>query len=125
MLNTKVWERACGLARTVVEGVRVDDTDGSIVVSVRPNAKARGRCGRCRSDGRLAMTTAMGGVGGGRWMRARRRCSSKPTHHESGVARMGRPWWRCRGLVTVSATRRDFDDDGGVVGGAHLEVRDL
>ncbi len=47
MLNTKVWERACGLARTVVEGVRVDDTDGSIVVSVRPNAKARSRCGRC------------------------------------------------------------------------------
>lgn len=60
MLNTKVWERACGLARTVVEGVRVDDTDGSIVVSVRPNAKARGRCGHCnrraprydRGDGR-------------------------------------------------------------------------
>ncbi len=47
MLNTKVWEKACGLVRTVVEGVRVDDTDGSIVVSVRPNAKARGRCGRC------------------------------------------------------------------------------
>lgn len=37
MLNTKVWEKACGLARTVVEGVRVDDTDGSIVVSVRPS----------------------------------------------------------------------------------------
>jgi transposase len=47
VLNTKVWEKACGLARTVVEGVRVDDADGSIVVSVRPNAKARGRCGRC------------------------------------------------------------------------------
>jgi len=47
VLNTKVWERACGLARTVVEGVRVDDSDGSIVVSARPNAKARGRCGRC------------------------------------------------------------------------------
>ena len=31
MLNTKVWERACGLARTVVEGVGVDDADGSIV----------------------------------------------------------------------------------------------
>jgi len=48
VLNTKVWEKACGLARTVVGGVRVDDTDGSIVVSVRPDAKARGRCGRCR-----------------------------------------------------------------------------
>ena len=53
MLNNKVWERACGLARTVVEGVRVDDADGSIVVSVRPTARARGRCGRCgrRSPG--------------------------------------------------------------------------
>ena len=48
MLNTKVWEKACGLTRTVIEGVAVDDADGAIVVSVRPNAKARGRCGRCQ-----------------------------------------------------------------------------
>jgi transposase len=36
-----------------VEGVRVDDTDESLIVSVRPDAKARGRCGRChrRSPG--------------------------------------------------------------------------
>jgi len=49
----KVWARACGLARTVVEGVRVDEIEGSIVVSVRPAARARGRCGRCdrRSPG--------------------------------------------------------------------------
>jgi CBS domain-containing protein len=60
VLNTKVWDKACSLARTVVEGVGVDDTDGSIVVSMRPDAKARGRCGRChrrsprydRGDGR-------------------------------------------------------------------------
>ena len=53
MLNTKVWQKACGLTRTVVEGVAVDDVDESIVVSVRPNAKARHRCGRCgrRSPG--------------------------------------------------------------------------
>jgi transposase len=48
VLNTKVWQKACGLTRTVVEGVRVDGADESIVVSVRPNAKARSRCGRCR-----------------------------------------------------------------------------
>jgi transposase len=48
VLNTKVWEKACGLTRTVIEGVAVDDVDESIVVSVRPNAKARGRCGRCQ-----------------------------------------------------------------------------
>jgi len=51
--NNRVWQRACGLVRTVVEGVRYDDTADAIVVSVRPNAKARGRCGRCgrRSPG--------------------------------------------------------------------------
>ena len=53
MQINKVWARACGLARTVVEGVRVDEIEGSIVVSVRPAARARGRCGRCdrRSPG--------------------------------------------------------------------------
>ena len=53
MQNNKGWERAFGLTRTVVEGVRVDDTNDSLIVSVRPNAKARGRCGRCnrRSPG--------------------------------------------------------------------------
>jgi transposase len=51
--NNRVWQRACGLVRTVVEGARYDDTADAIVVSVRPNAKARGRCGRCsrRSPG--------------------------------------------------------------------------
>lgn len=47
MRNTRVWERACGLERTVVEGVDFDDAAQAVVVSVRPNAKARGRCGRC------------------------------------------------------------------------------
>ncbi|MCH7845844.1 MAG: ISL3 family transposase [Acidobacteria bacterium] len=53
MQNNSVWERACGLTRTVVEGVRFDDMADAIVVSVRPDARARGRCGRCgrRSPG--------------------------------------------------------------------------
>ena len=53
MQNNRVWERACGLIRTVVEGVRFDDTATAIVVSVRPDARARSRCGRCgrRSPG--------------------------------------------------------------------------
>jgi transposase len=48
-----VWLKACGLARTVVEGVDFDDRAEAVVVSVRPNARARGRCGRCgrRSPG--------------------------------------------------------------------------
>lgn len=60
-MRTKiVWERACGLTRTVVESVDVDEAVGAIIVSARPNAKARNRCGRCgrrsprfdRGDGR-------------------------------------------------------------------------
>jgi transposase len=51
--NTSVWERACGLSRTVVEDVDFDDAAGVVVVSVRPKARARSRCGRCgrRSPG--------------------------------------------------------------------------
>ena len=47
MRNKSVWERACGLTRTVVEGVAFDEVKGAIVVSVRPVARARSRCGRC------------------------------------------------------------------------------
>ena len=47
MRNTRVWERACGLTRTVVETVVFDEIADAIVVVVRPKANARGRCGRC------------------------------------------------------------------------------
>lgn len=47
MRKTSVWERACGLTRTIVENVDFDDDAEAIVVSVRPEARARGRCGRC------------------------------------------------------------------------------
>ena len=47
MQTNRVWERACGLTRAVVEGVGFDEITNAIVVSVRPNARARGRCGRC------------------------------------------------------------------------------
>jgi transposase len=45
--NRSVWERACGLTRTVVEGVDFDEAAHAVVVSVRPVARARSRCGRC------------------------------------------------------------------------------
>jgi transposase len=45
--NKSVWERACGLSRTIVEGVDFDEHASSVVVSVRPAARARDRCGRC------------------------------------------------------------------------------
>jgi transposase len=46
--NKSVWERACGLRHAVVEGVEFADGAGAIIVAVRTDAKARGRCGRCR-----------------------------------------------------------------------------
>ena len=39
MRNKSVWERACGLTRTVVEGVDFDEGADAIVVSVRPVAR--------------------------------------------------------------------------------------
>jgi transposase len=42
-----VWRRACGLTRAVVEAVDFDDDVEAVIVSVRPAARARGRCGRC------------------------------------------------------------------------------
>lgn len=53
MRNKRVWQRSLGLAHTVVEDVSFDDKADAVIVSVRPAAKARGRCGRCgrRSPG--------------------------------------------------------------------------
>ena len=53
MRNNTVWQRACGLTCTVVEGVDFDDVAEAVVVSVRPAARVRRRCGRCgrRSPG--------------------------------------------------------------------------
>jgi transposase len=51
--NKSVWVQACGLTRTVVECVDVDEVLGVLVVSVRPASRARSRCGLCgrRSPG--------------------------------------------------------------------------
>jgi transposase len=46
--NRSVWQRAFGLVGAVVEDVGFDDDADAVIVSVRPGAKARGRCGRCR-----------------------------------------------------------------------------
>lgn len=47
MRNRSVWQRAFGLARTVVEDVFFDDEVEAVVIAVRPVARARSRCGRC------------------------------------------------------------------------------
>jgi transposase len=46
--NKSVWERACGLTRTIVERVEFDERADAIVVSVRSGARQRNRCGHCR-----------------------------------------------------------------------------
>ena len=47
MRGTRVWARLLGLARAVVEDVRIGD-EGEIVVAVRPGWRERDRCGVCR-----------------------------------------------------------------------------
>ena len=47
MRNSSVWQRAFGLARTVVEDVFLDDEVDAVVITARPTARAGGRCGRC------------------------------------------------------------------------------
>lgn len=43
-----IWKRTLMVENTVVEGVRWDATEQCVVVSVRPVARQRGRCGQCR-----------------------------------------------------------------------------
>jgi transposase len=45
--NSSVFQRGFGLARAVIEDIWFDDVAEVVVVSVRPVAKARNRCGRC------------------------------------------------------------------------------
>jgi len=61
--NASVWHRLLGLARTVVEGVELDEDAGVVVVSVRPARSAGRRCGCCgRRAGRYDR-----GAGRRRW----------------------------------------------------------
>lgn len=43
----RVLRQGLGLERAVIEGVDFDDGEQALVVSVRPRARDRGRCGRC------------------------------------------------------------------------------
>ncbi len=47
MRPTRVWARLLGVEGLVVEDVSLDDDDEAVVVSVRPRASARRRCGIC------------------------------------------------------------------------------
>ncbi|HEV2369385.1 MAG TPA: ISL3 family transposase, partial [Acidimicrobiales bacterium] len=47
MRKNRVLRAAFGLENAVVEGIDFDEAAGAVVVSARPTAKIRNRCGRC------------------------------------------------------------------------------
>jgi transposase len=61
--DARVWRQVLGVEKTVIEGVGFDVASGAVVVRVRPQARARSRCGVCgrRSPG------YDGGAGRRRW----------------------------------------------------------
>lgn len=48
MLGISLWRGVLGLENTAIENVRRDERDQSLVIDVRPTARHRRRCGRCR-----------------------------------------------------------------------------
>ncbi|TCO33715.1 hypothetical protein EV652_103717, partial [Kribbella steppae] len=48
MRADSLWRAVLGVEQTVVEDVWFDEDELVVVVSVRPVARQRGRCGRCR-----------------------------------------------------------------------------
>lgn len=48
MLGISLWRGLLGLEETAIEDVKRDPVDGSLVIHVRPMARQRLRCGRCR-----------------------------------------------------------------------------
>jgi hypothetical protein len=66
-----VWKTLLGLRRTVIEKVEFEDTDESLVVSVRPRAKERDRC-RTAGGAAQGMTKVRVDGGGARSISPRR-----------------------------------------------------
>ena len=48
MREISLWRAVFGVEKTVIEDVEFDEGENIIVASVRPVARQRGRCGRCR-----------------------------------------------------------------------------
>ncbi|WP_172649732.1 ISL3 family transposase [Rhodococcus opacus] len=63
MREARIWRQVLGVEKTVIEGVDFDATAVAVIVAVRPQARARSRCGVCgrRSPG------YDGGTGRRRW----------------------------------------------------------
>ena len=108
MRNRIVWQRACGLKRTVMEGIGFDQDSEAVIVSVRPSSKARAAVDIAGSA-LPAMTMARAGGGGGPSISGRRGCSwrrcSRVSCRAHGPTVAAVPWARHRARHT-----RDFDD---------------
>ncbi|MFE2124226.1 ISL3 family transposase [Rhodococcus aetherivorans] len=48
MRAARIWRRVLGVDNTVIDAVGFDEQAGAVVVAVRPQARARHRCGVCR-----------------------------------------------------------------------------
>ena len=88
MRNKSVWERTCGLTRTVVEDVRFDDDARAVVVAVRPVA-VRGVVAVVVVVVHRATTTVRVAGDGEHWISARRRSSSRLRHRGFGAVIVG------------------------------------
>lgn len=48
MREISLWRAVLGVEKTVIEDVEFDEDAEAVVVSVRPTARQRSRCGRCQ-----------------------------------------------------------------------------
>ena len=104
MRNTRVWERACGLTRTVVEDVDFDDAAEAVVVSVRPEREGPGPVWALRpAVASLRPRRGPASVAG-----ARSRDDEGVPRGRRTAGPVPQPWRRrsprCRGPATAPAT---------------------
>ena len=52
MRELSLWRALLGVEKTVIEDIEFDPAAGQLVAHVRPTARSRDRCGRCRRPGR-------------------------------------------------------------------------
>lgn len=89
----RIWKRTLMTQNMVVEGVRIDENEQCVIVSVRPDARRRGRCGQCRRPA--------AGYDAGRGRR-RWRCLDHGAVRVFLEAGMPRVWCRSHGVVTAA-----------------------
>ena len=89
MRNSSVWRRAFGLTRTVVEGVGFDERVDAVIGVGAAGGEGEASVRAVWSSFAALSTGVRVDAVGGRWIWARRGCSSRPTRRGCGVGRMG------------------------------------